>query len=119
MRDVRRLEDIKAIAFDLQGTCVDFYQPILRAGAAVNRAKGLAIDWAAFSTEWRDLYRAGLDAVIAGRQPWLRVDAIYREALDRLLEARNLAASFNKHERDELNQVCGPGSIRGRIASMA
>ncbi|WP_204312770.1 hypothetical protein, partial [Escherichia coli] len=70
---------IKALAFDVQGTCVDFYQPVLRAGAAINRDKGLAIDWTRLLAEWRDLYRVALDAVIAGQRPWLRVDRIYRE----------------------------------------
>jgi 2-haloacid dehalogenase len=41
------LEGIRAITFDVQGTCVDFFQPILRMGEAVNRNKGLDIDWAA------------------------------------------------------------------------
>lgn len=78
------LENVKAIAFDVQGTCVDFHRPILRAGAAVNR-KELTIDWAALSTECHDLYRASFDEVIVGKRPWLRVDGIYREALDTLL----------------------------------
>ena len=39
-------DEIRAIAFDVQGTCVDFYQPILRAGQAVDAAKGLTLDWA-------------------------------------------------------------------------
>ncbi len=96
---------IRALAFDVQGTCVDFYQPILHMGEAVNRAKGLDIDWAALSSEWRDLYRAALDQVIAGQRPWLRVDLIYREALDVLLERRGLSGSFTPAERDELNQI--------------
>jgi 2-haloacid dehalogenase len=96
---------IRALAFDVQGTCVDFYQPILRAGAAINRAKGLDVDWAALSSEWRDLYRVALDAVITGQRPWLRVDRIYREALDTLLERRGLAGAFSTTERDELNEV--------------
>ena len=99
------LDDIKAVVFDVQGTCVDFYQPILRAGAAINRAKELAIDWAALSTEWRDLYRASLDAVISGQRIWLRVDQIYREALDVLLERRGLSEHFSARDRDELNEV--------------
>lgn len=99
------LEAIRAIAFDVQGTCVDFYQPILRMGAAVNRAKGLDIDWAVLASEWRDLYRTALDQVIAGQRPWLRVDRIYREALDRLLERRGLSGLFTPAERDELNQI--------------
>lgn len=104
-RGAEGLDAIRALAFDVQGTCVDFYQPILRAGEAVNRAKGLDLDWAVLSTEWRDLYRAALDAVIAGQRPWLRVDRIYREALDTLLERRGLADAFTSAERDELNLV--------------
>ena len=96
---------IKALAFDVQGTCVDFYQPVLRAGAAANREKGLTIDWAVLLAEWRELYRVAMDAVIAGRRPWLRVDQIYREALDVLLERHGLAAAFTRQERDEINGV--------------
>jgi 2-haloacid dehalogenase len=112
------LEKIRAIAFDVQGTCVDFYQPILRMGEGVNRAKGLEIDWAALSSEWRDLYRMALDQVIAGQRPWLRVDRIYREALDMLLERRRLSGFFPTAERDELNQIWTrldpwPDSIEG------
>ncbi len=94
---------LKAIAFDVQGTCADFYQPLLRAGAAVNRGKGLAINWGEVSVEWRKLYRTTLDEVIDGKRPWVRVDQIYREALDVLLERCGL--EFTQQERDELNSV--------------
>jgi len=112
------LEDIKAIAFDVQGTCVDFYEPILRVGASINREKGLSIDWAAMSAAWRDLYRTTMDAVIAGERPWIRVDRIYREALDVLLEQRELGAVFSHEERDALNEIWTrldpwPDSIEG------
>jgi 2-haloacid dehalogenase len=96
-------DGLKAIAFDVQGTCADFYQPVLRAGAAINRSKALAIDWAEVSAEWRELYRATLDEVIAGKRPWMRVDHIYREALDTLLQRHRL--DFTRQERDELNAV--------------
>jgi 2-haloacid dehalogenase len=99
------LETIRAIVFDVQGTCVDFYRPILRVGETVNQAKDLDLDWAALSAEWRDLYRLALNEVIAGLRPWLRVDAIYREALDTLLQRRGLAAAFTPAERVALNQV--------------
>lgn len=112
------LENIRAIAFDVQGTCVDFYQPILRMGEDVNRAKNLDIDWAALSSEWRDLYRMALDQIITGQRPWLRVDRIYREALDTLLERRGLSRFFATAERDEMNQIWTrldpwPDSIEG------
>ena len=96
-------DGLKAIAFDVQGTCADFYQPVLRAGATINRSKGLAIDWAQISAEWRELYRATLDQIIEGKRPWMRVDHIYREALDTLLDRRGLG--FSRQERDELNAV--------------
>lgn len=99
------LEAIRVLAFDVQGTCVDFHQPILRMGEAVNRTKGLDINWAVLSSEWRDLYRTALDQVIAGQRPWLRVDRIYREALDMLLEWRGLSGIFTITERNELNEI--------------
>jgi len=98
-------DGLKAIAFDVQGTCADYYQPVLRAGAAINRNNGLAIDWAGVASEWRELYRTTLDEVIAGKRPWIRVDRIYREALGPLLKRRGLDGLFSELERDELNSV--------------
>lgn len=99
------MDGIRALTFDVQGTCVDFVQPILRMGQAQNRAKDLSVDWAALSSEWRALYRAVLDQIIAGQRPWLRVDRIYREVLDTLLERHGLAGRFSPAERDEMNRV--------------
>lgn len=89
-----------------------------RMGEAVNQAKGLAIDWASVSAEWRGLYRTALDDIIAGHRPWLRVDRIYRETLDTLLERHGLVETFTAAERDELNAVWSrleawPDSVEG------
>lgn len=112
------LDKVRALTFDVQGTCADFYQPLRRLGDAVNRAKGLAIDWGALSAEWRELYRTVLDRIIAGERPWLRVDRIYRETLDTLLERRGLSGTFTSAERDEMNLVWSrldawPDSVEG------
>ncbi|WP_158809221.1 haloacid dehalogenase type II [Beijerinckia sp. L45] len=96
---------IRALAFDIQGTAVDFYSPVLRMGAAVNATKNLSIDWAAMSKTWRALYREGMDKVIAGARPWLPVEQIYREALDLLLDGLGLAEAFTPAERDAMNAV--------------
>ncbi len=93
------------LAFDVQGTAVDFHAPLMRMGAAVNAAKQLSIDWAAFAIAWRDLYRDTMDAVIAGHRPWVRVDRIYRDALDVLLERLDLASRFTAPERDTINAI--------------
>lgn len=109
-------DGVKAIAFDLQGTTADFFQPLLRAGIALNRSKGLTLDWTEVSTAWRGLYRQTLDDVIAGKRPWMRVDAIYREALDTLVKARGL--DLTQAERDDLNAIWSrldpwPDSVEG------
>ena len=75
---------------------------VASAGEVVNRARGLDIDWAALLSKWRDLYRMALDQVIIGRRPWIRVDSVYREALDTLLERRVLSGVFTTAKRDEL-----------------
>ncbi|CEG57903.1 haloacid dehalogenase type II [Legionella fallonii] len=112
------LQTIKAITFDVQGTCVDFVQPLLRTGEEINHAKGLEIDWATLSFEWRRLYRNMLDEVISGQRLWIRVDHIYRQTLDTLLENKKLSAYFSIAERDELNTIWSrlepwPDSIEG------
>jgi 2-haloacid dehalogenase len=99
------LQNIRAIAFDIQGTCVDFYQPLMRLGQTVNHAKGIELDWSRLSTAWRELYRSEMDGVIAGRKPWIRVDGIYRQTFDVLLDREALSARFTTGERDELCEV--------------
>jgi 2-haloacid dehalogenase len=99
------LADLRAIAFDIQGTCVDFYQPLMRLGRTVNHAKGIDLDWARLSTAWRELYRSEMDRVIAGTRPWIRVDQIYRHAFDVLLDREALGSRFSTGERDELCEV--------------
>jgi 2-haloacid dehalogenase len=99
------LRAVQAITFDVQGTCVDFYRPLLRLGERINQAKSLSIDWAGMSSGWRALYREVLDAVICGTQPWIPVVEIYRDTLDVLLEDRGLASHFCAAERDELAEI--------------
>ena len=98
------LPGIKALTFDVQGTATDFWGTIVREGQAINRRKGLDIDWGKFADDWRGLYRPGLDAVLKGEQPWRSVDSLYRGALDQLLRARGIAA-FSEDELAELNRV--------------
>ncbi len=95
---------IKALTFDVQGTTTDFWGTIVHEGQAINRRKGLDIDWGAFADDWRGLYRPGLDAVLKGERAWRSVDSLYREALDQLLGERGIAA-FTEDELADLNHV--------------
>ena len=112
------MTEIRVLAFDIQGTAVDFHAPLMRMGAAINQAKGLSIDWAALSSAWRGLYREAMDAVIEGKRGWLRVDRIYRQALDVLLEREHLADRFTDREREAINAIwtrldAWPDSVAG------
>lgn len=114
----KKLQSIQAIVFDVQGTCADFYQPLFRMGESVNRMKQLSIDWSLISREWRMLYRNILDDIIQRKRSWKRVDRIYREALDILLDEQELSNYFTAQERDELNAIwvkldAWPDSIEG------
>ena len=99
------MAELRALLFDVQGTTVDFYQPLLSVGVRVNAAKDLAIDWPALSVRWRRLYREAMDAIIDGRRTWIRVDRIYREALERLLDEDGLGDRFTADEREAINAV--------------
>jgi 2-haloacid dehalogenase len=99
------MPSLDALVFDVQGTLVDFYVPLMRLGAEINACKGLAIDWAAASVRWRALYRDAMDSIIAGTGEWRRVDDIYRDALDRLLDEMDLSARFDVAERDRISGV--------------
>ena len=96
---------IRALAFDIQGTVVDFHEPLMRLGAETNRRKGLTTDWSALAKAWRQLYREAMDAIIDGRRPFERVDRIYRAALDTLLDREGLSQGFSPQERDTINAV--------------
>ena len=96
---------IRALVFDVQGTLVDFHEPVLRLGAEIAARNGLDLDWAALARDWRGLYREAMDAINAGKRDFERVDSIYRRALDQLLVERGLDDAFSAEERDEINAV--------------
>ena len=96
---------IRALTFDIQGTVVDFHEPLMRLGVETNVRKGLDIDWAVLGRDWRAFYRDAMDAIIAGRAAWERVDRIYRRGLDTLLARAGLDSAFDVAERDAINAV--------------
>ena len=68
------LSDVKALAFDVFGTVVDYRGTIIREGERLNRAKGVQVDWAACADAWRARYRPSMDRVMQGTQPWTTLD---------------------------------------------
>ncbi|HEX9569962.1 MAG TPA: haloacid dehalogenase type II [Rhodospirillales bacterium] len=100
-------DGVKALVFDVFGTVVDWRSAILAEGAALARAKGLAVDWPAFIRAWESGRRAAMDKVNAGA-PWINLSAIYRRLLDETLAAFGVVG-LTEAEKDQFNHArCRP-----------
>lgn len=94
---------LKALCFDVQGTLVDFYTPLIEAGEALAARRQFVADWPEVIARWRAGYRAGMDAILAGDRGWTSTDTIYCEALDALLRDYPWAQHVSAEDRDALN----------------
>jgi 2-haloacid dehalogenase len=78
------MAQVKALLFDVFGTCVDWRGSIIREGARWNAKLGWAVDWAGLVDAWRGNYQPSMEDVRAGKRPFAVLDALHRETLDRL-----------------------------------
>jgi 2-haloacid dehalogenase len=79
------LPDVKALAFDVFGTVVDWRGSIIAEGERFSAETGVALDWGRFADAWRARYRPSMDRVMRGEQPWTNLDALHRASLDEAL----------------------------------
>ncbi|MDR5835823.1 haloacid dehalogenase type II [Caballeronia sp. LZ034LL] len=94
---------IKAIAFDMQGTLLDFYGTIVEAGSKFAVKDAAAEGWSGLLAHWRHAYRVQLDEVINGTTSWRSTDQIYRETLDTALRASSWEDALTPQDRTELS----------------
>ena len=76
---------LKALAFDIFGTVVDWRTSIIREGRALGENKGINADWEALADAWRGKYQPAMERVRRGERPWAKLDVLHREGLDELL----------------------------------
>ena len=77
---------VKALVFDVFGTCVDWRTGIAREFAVFARGHGIeGVDGAKFADAWRALYQPQMEEVRTGRRPWTILDTLHRESLDRMI----------------------------------
>lgn len=98
------LAAVKALTFDVFGTVVDWRSTIIDEGAALNRSRGLKLDWAHFADAWRGRYAPSMDRVRRGELPWTRLDDLHRMALDELLVEFSVEG-LTEDEKAQLNRV--------------
>jgi len=93
---------VKALFFDVFGTLVDFRSGVAREAERLLTPRGAALDWGAFADAWRGEYQAGMEAIRAGREGYVRLDVVHRRNLDRILPRFGLAG-LDDATRAELN----------------
>ena len=97
-------DSVKALAFDVFGTVVDWRSTVIREGRALGKARGLDVDWAAFADAWRDGYGPAMNRVRNGELQWKTIDELHRLILDGLLERFSITG-LDEAEKDHLNRV--------------
>ena len=98
------LQDVRALAFDIFGTVVDWRGSLIQEGQALQARLGLAADWPALADAWRAGYQPAMDKVRRGELPWTPIDSLHRQILDGLLPRFGLAA-LDEAEREQLNRA--------------
>src|SRR5579859_1318909 len=79
-------DSIRALVFDVFGTCTDWRGSVIREIDAVARSKGLMVDSSAMADEWRrEGYIRGIARIRAGETPYVSSDELFRRKLDELL----------------------------------
>jgi len=95
---------VKALAFDVFGTVVDWRGSIIREGTRWGEVKGLRVDWDKFADRWREGYRPAMDRVRQGALPWMKLDELHRLILDELLVEFGISG-LTEEEKDHWNRV--------------
>jgi 2-haloacid dehalogenase len=95
---------VQALLFDVFGTVVDWRGSIIEELTGFGAEKGIAVDWAAFTDDWRAMYQPAMEEVRSGRRSWTILDVLHRESLDKLI-AKYGIAGLSEAETDDLNRV--------------
>src|SRR5215813_1168553 len=78
------LPQVKALVFDTFGTVVDWRNGVAREAETILKPLGYDLDWLAFADLWRKEYGPGMEEVRSGRRPFVKLDILHRENLDRI-----------------------------------
>src|SRR5204862_349545 len=95
---------IRALAFDVFGTVVDWRGSLIREGEALAKNKGLRVDWAKFADAWRAGYQPAMDRVRKGELPWTHIDRLHRMILDEVLPKLGIGG-LSEDEKQHLNRA--------------
>ena len=67
------------------GTVLDWRTGIARESEAILRPRGYALDWFGFAYAWRDQYEPSMAPIRNGKRPFVVLDVLHQESLERVL----------------------------------
>jgi len=79
------MPDVKALVFDTFGTVVDWRSGVAREAERILKPMHYELDWLAFADAWRAEYGPSMEEVRSGRRPFVKLDILHRENLERIL----------------------------------
>jgi 2-haloacid dehalogenase len=97
-----KADGLKALVYDVFGTCVDWRNGVARDAERILKPLGYRIDWLAFADAWRALYQPSMEEVRSGRQPFVKLDILHRRMLDQIRPQFGLE-KLDKKVADDLN----------------
>jgi 2-haloacid dehalogenase len=114
---VADLSGVRALTFDVFGTCVDWRSGVAAEARRLGAENGVDGDWELFADAWRALYGPSMDRVRRGELPWTNFDRLHRSSLDQVLREVG-ADGFDLAARDELTMAwerlpAWPDAVRG------
>jgi 2-haloacid dehalogenase len=83
---------VKAMFFDVFGTLVDWRTSIAREAEISLKPLGHKLDWLAFADAWRGEYQGAMDQVRDGHIPFVKLDMLHRQNLDKVMARLGIAA---------------------------
>ena len=95
---------VRALAFDVFGTVVDWRTSIIGELEEFGRSHGVDADWPRFADDWRAGYVPSMNLVRRGELPWTRLDDLHRRILDELLGAAGIT-SVGDADVEHLNRA--------------
>jgi 2-haloacid dehalogenase len=96
--------EVRALAFDIFGTTVDWRTGVAAEARRLGALAGLSADWERLADEWRALYIPSMDRVRRGELPWTNFDQLHRLSLDQVLREIG-AEGFDAAAREELTRA--------------
>jgi 2-haloacid dehalogenase len=98
---VADLSGLRALTFDVFGTCVDWRSGVAAEARRLGAQSGVDGDWERLADAWRALYVPSMDRVRRGELPWTNFDRLHRSSLEQVLREVG-AEGFDAAARDAL-----------------